>query len=98
MPTGHPSSLPACRRAWPPGTAGQATGRKRLSGDRPTLISRDSEFSGDPRVRYTNQPHREFIYRMAFELGRHVIGYEVQKVQAAIDALGPIARRRCRWE
>ena len=58
----------------------------------PTLISRDSEFSGDPRVRYTNQPHREFIYRMAFELGRHVIGYEVQKVQAAIDALGPIGK------
>ena len=53
----------------------------------PTLISRDSRFSGDPRVRYTNQPHREFVYRMAFELGRHVIGYEVQKVQAAVDAL-----------
>jgi len=59
----------------------------------PTLISRDAEFSGDPRVRYTNQPHREFIYRMAFELGRHVIGYEVQKVQAAIDALGPIGKK-----
>ena len=53
----------------------------------PTLISRDATFSGDPRVRYTNQPHREFIYRMAFEMGRHVIGYEVQKIQAAIDAL-----------
>ncbi len=53
----------------------------------PTLISRDAKFSGDPRVRYTNQPHREFVYRMAFELGRHVIGYEVQKVAAAIDAL-----------
>jgi len=53
----------------------------------PTLISRDAQFSGDPRVRFTNQPHREFVYRMAFELGRHVIGYEVQKIQAAIDAL-----------
>ena len=51
----------------------------------PTLISRDDEFSGSPFVCYTNQPHREFIYRMAFEMGRHVIGYEVQKVLAAVD-------------
>jgi len=55
----------------------------------PTLISRDARFSGDPRVRFTNQPHREFVYRMAFELGRHVIGYEVQKIQAAVEALVP---------
>jgi hypothetical protein len=33
----------------------------------------------------TNQPHREFLYRMAFEVGRHIIGYEVQKVLAVID-------------
>ncbi len=51
----------------------------------PTLISRDDTFSGDPDVRYTNQPHREFVYRQAFEMGRHVIGYEVQKVLAAVD-------------
>ena len=53
----------------------------------PTLISRSNEFSGSPLVHYTNQPHREFIYRMAFEMGRHIIGYEVQKVQAAVDVL-----------
>lgn len=35
--------------------------------------------------RMTNQPHREWIYRMAFEVGRHIIGYEVQKVLAAVD-------------
>lgn len=51
----------------------------------PMLISRDDAYSGSPFVRYTNQPHREFIYRMAFELGRHIIGYEVQKVSAAVD-------------
>jgi cephalosporin-C deacetylase-like acetyl esterase len=51
----------------------------------PTLISRDDTFSGNPDVRYTNQPHREFIYRQAFEMGRHMIGYEVQKVLAAVD-------------
>lgn len=51
----------------------------------PTLISRDDTYSGHPEVRYTNQPHREFVYRMAFEMGRHVIGYEVQKVLAGVD-------------
>jgi dienelactone hydrolase len=33
----------------------------------------------------TNQPHREFIYRMAFMVGRTVWGYEVQKTLAAVD-------------
>ena len=33
----------------------------------------------------TNQPHREWLYRMSFEVGRHIIGYEVQKVLAAVD-------------
>ena len=51
----------------------------------PTLLSRDDTFSGHPDVRYTNQTHREWVYRQAFELGRHVIGYEVQKVLAAVD-------------
>jgi dienelactone hydrolase len=51
----------------------------------PTLISRADTFSGIPGIGYTNQPEREWIYRMAFEVGRHVIGYEVQKVQAAVD-------------
>ena len=51
----------------------------------PTLISRDDTFSGSPLVAYTNQPHREFIYRQAFEMGRHVIGYEVEKIQSAVD-------------
>lgn len=31
------------------------------------------------------QSHREWIYRQAFHMGRHIIGYEVQKVMAAID-------------
>lgn len=51
----------------------------------PTLIDRRDTFSGNPAVRMTNQPHREFIYRGAFEMGRHIIGYEVQKVLAAVD-------------
>ena len=41
---------------------------------------------GQPELkRFTNQPHREFVYRMAYQMGRHVIGYEVQKVLAAVD-------------
>lgn len=51
----------------------------------PMLISRDDTYSGNPLVRYTNQPHREFLYRQAFEMGRHIIGYEVQKVLGAVD-------------
>lgn len=52
----------------------------------PTLIDRDDTWSGNALLnRYTNQPHREWIYRQAYEAGRHIIGYEVQKVQAAVD-------------
>src|SRR5581483_2360681 len=51
----------------------------------PTLIDRQDTWSGNPRYRMTNQPHREFVYRMAYEMGRHIIGYEVQKVLAAVD-------------
>lgn len=53
----------------------------------PALINRDHEFSGHPEIRATNIPHREFVYRMAFEMGRHIIGYEVQKLLAAADLL-----------
>lgn len=60
----------------------------------PTLISRDDTYSGDPLVAYTNQPHREFIYRQAFELGRHVIGYEVAKVEAAVDQFERLNRNQ----
>ncbi len=52
----------------------------------PVLIDRRDTWSGNARLpRFTNQPHREWIYRQAYELGRHIIGYEVQKVQAAVD-------------
>jgi hypothetical protein len=52
----------------------------------PALISRGSEHSTNPRFGVTtNVPHREWIYRQSFELGRHIIGYEVQKVLALVD-------------
>ena len=53
----------------------------------PTLLDRRDEWSGNPRIRFTNQPHREWIYRQAFMLGRTVIGYEVQKIMALSDWL-----------
>ena len=52
----------------------------------PTLIDRKDDLSGNPKLkRQTNLPHREFVYRMAYEMGRTLIGYEVQKVLAAVD-------------
>jgi dienelactone hydrolase len=51
----------------------------------PVMIDRTTRWSGHPDIRKTDQSHREWIYRQAFHMGRHVIGYEVQKVLAAVD-------------
>ncbi|VTR99790.1 secreted protein : Uncharacterized protein OS=Singulisphaera acidiphila (strain ATCC BAA-1392 / DSM 18658 / VKM B-2454 / MOB10) GN=Sinac_6095 PE=4 SV=1: DLH: Abhydrolase_5 [Gemmata massiliana] len=52
----------------------------------PTLINRRDDLSGNAKLkRLTNLPHREFLYRMAYEMGRTLTGYEVQKVLAAVD-------------
>lgn len=55
----------------------------------PTLINRDMDLSatrnGANKVDIT---HREFLYRPSFELGRHLIGYEIQTCLATIDTLG----------
>jgi dienelactone hydrolase len=47
----------------------------------PVLIDRKME----PRNNRARLSSREFAYRSAFELGRHLIGYELQKVLAAVD-------------
>jgi len=47
----------------------------------PVLIDRKIE----PRNGRARLTSREYLYRSAFELGRHIIGYEVQKVLAAVD-------------
>jgi hypothetical protein len=50
------------------------------------LVDRRDTWSGNSELkRFTNQPHREWIYRQAYELGRHIIGYEVQKILAAVS-------------
>ena len=73
-----------------PGIEAQAQFARRLAAAGcqvvvPSLINRSDESSGNIRVRFTNQPHREWIYRQAFQMGRHIIGYEVLKVQAIIN-------------
>ncbi|KAB2666112.1 MAG: hypothetical protein DVB31_08795 [Verrucomicrobia bacterium] len=54
----------------------------------PALIDRAIEVRGSEGYRpYSRQPmsSREFLFRPAYELGRHPIGYEVQKILAAVD-------------
>ena len=54
----------------------------------PVLVDRRDNWSGvEAMKRFTNQPHREWIYRQGFEMGRTLIGYEAQKVFAGLDAL-----------
>ena len=76
-----------------PGVAVESQFARRLaeSGCRvlvPVLIDRSVEVRGREGYRpYARQPmsSREFLFRPAFELGRHLIGYEVQKILAAVD-------------
>ena len=52
----------------------------------PTLISRETKRRAPPGQNgRADLTHREFLYRSAFELGRHLIGYEIQKVLALVD-------------
>jgi dienelactone hydrolase len=52
----------------------------------PVLIDRKDDYSANPKLnRATNQSHREFIHRMAYEMGRTLMGYEIQKVLALVD-------------
>ena len=52
------------------------------------FASGPSGVTGNPRLgKVTEQPPREFLYRMAYPMGRHPLGYEVQTVLAAVDNL-----------
>ena len=59
----------------------------------PMLVDRSDDWSGHRDIAWTNQPHREWIYRQAYMMGRHIIGYEVQKVLAVIDWFQQADRR-----
>jgi len=52
----------------------------------PLLVNRETQLSsiaGGRRKSTAN--HRELLYRAAYQMGRHVIGYEVQKILALVD-------------
>lgn len=52
----------------------------------PTLVDRGTEFSRTDRLGIrTNVPHREWIHRQCYQLGRHLLGYEVQEALAVVD-------------
>lgn len=78
-----------------PGVAAESQFARRLaeSGCRvlvPVLIDRTVELRGEEGfIPYARQPmsSRELLFRPALQLGRHLIGYEVQKVLAAVDWL-----------
>lgn len=53
----------------------------------PVTVSRDKLVTDDEQLKKSEQTYREWIYRQAFHMGRHVIGYEVQTVLAAVDWL-----------
>jgi dienelactone hydrolase len=51
----------------------------------PVLIRRELIPAADAQLQKSQQTWREWLYRQAFHMGRHPIGYEVQKVLAAVD-------------
>ncbi len=52
----------------------------------PKMVGLGKEMSGSVFLgRKTEQTHREWIYRQAFEVGRTLIGYEAQSVLASLD-------------
>lgn len=51
----------------------------------PVLVRRELIQTTDVQLRRSEQTWREWLYRQAFHMGRHIIGYEVQKVLAAVD-------------
>jgi len=51
----------------------------------PALVNRSKLDTDDAEFKRSDQTYREWIYRQAFQMGRHIIGYEVQKVLAAVD-------------
>jgi len=51
----------------------------------PAIISRDELQTDDARTKQANMTEREWIYRQAFHMGRHVIGYDLQRILGAVD-------------
>ncbi|MCC7493312.1 MAG: hypothetical protein IT204_13240 [Fimbriimonadaceae bacterium] len=76
---------------WLAGPLGETAGGLAASGCQvllPRLVSRAIDHAGWPGRRAFAISSREFIYRAAFELGRHLIGFEIDTVRAALGACG----------
>ncbi len=67
--------------------AGPAAGGERIRGRGAGDDFARKLATSDAQVRASDQTYREWIYRQAFHMGRHPIGYEVQSVLAAVDWL-----------
>jgi dienelactone hydrolase len=69
-----------------PGVASESQFARRLAENGfqvlvPVIINRTLLFAGKAQ----QQTYREWIYRQSYHMGRHIIGYEVQKILAAVD-------------
>lgn len=53
----------------------------------PLLIDRGDRFAGYPGVGTIRQTQREVLWRLAYQLGRTMAGYEIQETLAAVDWL-----------
>src|SRR5262245_3603112 len=51
----------------------------------PVLVERSPLVTTDAQIQRSDQTAREWLYRQAYHMGRHMIGYEVQKTLAAVD-------------
>lgn len=51
----------------------------------PAIVGRGPLQTTDPRIKRADYTPREWIYRQAFHMGRHIIGYEIQRVMAGVD-------------
>ncbi|MCA9146374.1 MAG: dienelactone hydrolase family protein [Planctomycetaceae bacterium] len=51
----------------------------------PQVLSHETWKTDDTQLARAGYNDREWIYRQAFHMGRHVVGYEVQRVLAAVD-------------
>lgn len=49
------------------------------------VVSREKLQTDDRRIQRADYTQREWIYRQAFHMGRHVIGYEIQRALAVVD-------------
>ena len=58
----------------------------------PTIINRDIH----PRNGRAKLTNREYLYRSSFEMGRHLIGYEIQKILAGVDWFENEAKKKDR--